>query len=635
MQNIGSTNRNRAADIPPEATPMIADTEFEKLPAHEPAWAVLDRVTAYRKQLLDAGYWPVPANGKKVLLDDWANARATPAIIDTWAITRADHLNTSILCFNTPFVDIDVMVEEVAEEIEALFESDIENSAVRIGLPPKRAIPFRTDAPFKKMAVLFKDPNNQVHKVEVLGDGQQIVVNGIHPDTKKPYRWHGGEPGLKLRREDLPLMTAEKARAFLAAAADIMRAHGWVAVGADTKKTNGAASGADNRGGVASERERAYANAALDGCTDELAAAPRTTRNETLYKKSYRLGTMIARGWIARPKVEAALFDAATSCGLVADDGERQTRASICSGIDGGANTPHENLRDQEPPVVSPPSFQHPRCTLAEVHSVFRKWFGDEYDTDVIDAAMATAAAERLAGDPLWLLVISGPGNTKTETVQSLAGSGAHVTSTISSEGALLSATPRKSRAKTATGGLLRKLGDRGVLVIKDVTSILSADRNTRAGVLAALREIYDGRWERNVGSDGGQTLTWTGRLAVVGAVTTAWDVAHVVVAAMGDRFVLIRSDSKIGRHKAGTQAIRNTGVETAMRAEIAAGVGGLINHIEADDVPIESGEIDQLIKAADVVTYARTAVERDYRGDIINSHAPEMPTRFAKHWRR
>jgi hypothetical protein len=35
-----------------------------------------------------------------------------------------------------------------------------------------------------------------------------------------------------------------------------------------------------------------------------------------------------------------------------------------------------------------------------------------------IDAVLATAA-ERLAGDPLWLLVVSGPGNAKTETVQS------------------------------------------------------------------------------------------------------------------------------------------------------------------------------------------------------------------------
>jgi hypothetical protein len=37
------------------------------------------------------------------------------------------------------------------------------------------------------------------------------------------------------------------------------------------------------------------------------------------------------------------------------------------------------------------------------------------------------------------------------------------------------------------------------------------------------------------------------------------------------------------------------------------------------------------LIKAADIVTAARTGVERDYRGEVIDAHALEMPTRFAK----
>ena len=139
---------------------------------------------------------------------------------------------------------------------------------------------------------------------------------------------------------------------------------------------------------------------------------------------------------------------------------------------------------------------QPPPATLADVHAAFKKWLGDEYDLDAASAAIAAAASERLPGDSLWLLIVAGPGGAKTETVQSLVGAGAHVTSTIASEGALLSATPRRERNKKATGGLLRKIGDRGVLVIKDVTSVLSADRNTRASVLAAIREIYDGRWE-------------------------------------------------------------------------------------------------------------------------------------------
>src|SRR5262249_30128451 len=147
---------------------------------------------------------------------------------------------------------------------------------------------------------------------------------------------------------------------------------------------------------------------------------------------------------------------------------------------------------------------------------------------------LAVAASEKLLGDPAWLLIISGPGNAKTETVQATSGLGAHIVSTIASEGALLSATSRRDRSKTATGGLLRKIGDRGLLIIKDFTSILSTDHNTRTSVLAALREIHDGHWVRNVGTDGGRTLTWTGRLVVIGACTTAWDQAHAVVAAMG-----------------------------------------------------------------------------------------------------
>jgi hypothetical protein len=294
----------------------------------------------------------------------------------------------------------------------------------------------------------------------------------------------------------------------------------------------------------------------------------------------------------------------------------------------GNGHAAGKHEQEQEPEQELPPP---PKRTLDEVHALCRKWFGPEYDLDAVDAVCAAAASEQLDGDPIWLLVIGAPGITKTETVQSLSGAGAHVTSTIASEGALLSASPKKSHVKTATGGLLRKIGDRGILVIKDVTTILSQHRDTRAMVLAALREIYDGRWERNVGSDGGQTLLWEGRIVIIGAVTTAWDSAHAVVGVMGDRFVLIRGDSNTGRVESGMQAILNTGSELDMREELAAAVGGLVLNPCQDELTITADDRMRLLKAADIVTRARTAVERDYQGNVINAHDPEMPTRFAK----
>jgi hypothetical protein len=205
------------------------------------------------------------------------------------------------------------------------------------------------------------------------------------------------------------------------------------------------------------------------------------------------------------------------------------------------------------------------------------------------------------------------------------------VTSKITSEGALLSATGFRERSKKATGGLLRKIGERGVLVLKDFTTILSMDRTARATILAAFREIYDGLWERNVGTDGGQTLTWKGRIVVIAGSTTQWDAAHQVIAACGDRFVLLRINSKVHRLESGRQAIENTSSEVRMREKLATAVGGLIANVCTDDVSLQESERDRILKAADITTTARTAAERDYRSEVDWVHDPEMPTRFAK----
>ncbi len=282
--------------------------------------------------------------------------------------------------------------------------------------------------------------------------------------------------------------------------------------------------------------------------------------------------------------------------------------------------------------VVETGSARANPIPLSAAHALFRRWLGSDYDLDVLDAVLAVAAVERLEGDPAWLLVVSGSGAAKTETVAPLAAAGAHVTSTISSEGALLSGTSQKERVKAATGGLLRKIGESGVLVIKDVTSILSMNRDSRASVLAALREVYDGKWERNLGSDGGQSLTWLGRLVVIGAVTTAWDRAHQVIASMGDRFLLIRMDSTRGRLTSGRQAIGNTGGEVEMRTELGDTVAGVLAGVDAEaSFVLSEAEAERILALANVVTLARTGVEHDYRGDVIDAHAPEMPTRFAK----
>jgi hypothetical protein len=55
----------------------------------------------------------------------------------------------------------------------------------------------------------------------LLADGEQLVVAGIHPGTGKPYSWHGGSPA-ETRRELLPYTREVDARELLDAAVELL-----------------------------------------------------------------------------------------------------------------------------------------------------------------------------------------------------------------------------------------------------------------------------------------------------------------------------------------------------------------------------------------------------------------------------
>ena len=132
-----------------------------------------------------------------------------------WALTWPDACNTGVLTQLMPTLDIDILNEEAVCTIEAYVRERYEEHGYilpRIGKPPKRAIPFRTEEPFTKIVVNIVAPNGATgEKIEFLADGQQVVVNGIHPETQRPYSWHGGEPG-QIAREDLPYIRGDEAR---------------------------------------------------------------------------------------------------------------------------------------------------------------------------------------------------------------------------------------------------------------------------------------------------------------------------------------------------------------------------------------------------------------------------------------
>jgi hypothetical protein len=67
------------------------------------------------------------------------------------------------------------------------------------------------------------------------------------------------------------------------------------------------------------------------------------------------------------------------------------------------------------------------------------------------------------------------------------------------------------------------------------------------------------------------------------------------------------------------------------MRAELANAVAGVLAGMDPAPTPVSDQETELVLAAADLVTLARTGVEYSYNGDVIDAHAPEIPTRFAK----
>src|SRR6516165_4155493 len=157
-----------------------------------------------------------------------------------WSDTYPGATNTGIRTTLAPAVDIDVRDAEVADRIELVLRAAFPDARllVRIGMPPKRLIPFRCTTPFKKIAVSFKSPDGTVHKVEVLGDGQQFVADGMHPDTGKPYTWRDGADLLSVAHGHLPLLDEAMARRFIIQAGTIMAATGWAEMGKSNGKAN-------------------------------------------------------------------------------------------------------------------------------------------------------------------------------------------------------------------------------------------------------------------------------------------------------------------------------------------------------------------------------------------------------------
>lgn len=182
-------------------------------------------VLAMRQTLLAKGYWPIPVRGKVPHgFNGWSQCRATAENIIEWETTHPENRNTSILTGDVVAIDVDVLRPDLAAAvIEMVRELPGGTQApMRIGKAPKAMFLFKTDAPREKMVSSWFRIDGVDQRIEIMGVGQQVVVDGIHPDTQLPYTWDRDLPPLS----DLPLLDWPSLEAMMADVERLLEPHG-------------------------------------------------------------------------------------------------------------------------------------------------------------------------------------------------------------------------------------------------------------------------------------------------------------------------------------------------------------------------------------------------------------------------
>lgn len=129
--------------------------------------------------------------------------------VDLWS-RFPDYTGIGAACGYLIAPDIDIVQDhQLAHDVEQLAYKMLgDTPASRIGMWPKKLLVYRTETPFKGI---------KKHPIEILGHGQQFVVEGIHPETGQPYYWPG-DSLLDMDFNELPVVTEEMCHAFAEAA---------------------------------------------------------------------------------------------------------------------------------------------------------------------------------------------------------------------------------------------------------------------------------------------------------------------------------------------------------------------------------------------------------------------------------
>jgi hypothetical protein len=178
---------------------------------------------------------------------------------------------------------------------------------------------------------------------------------------------------------------------------------------------------------------------------------------------------------------------------------------------------------------------------------------------------------------------------------------------------------------------LLHRIGDEGILMIADFSTILGMDKNKLQTILSQLRRIYDGNFSREFGtSENLSDRKWQGRITLLAGVTPEFDKYHSVSAALGERFIRTRWP-RAGGVEAALSAMRQKTTDAiVLRSIVHQFLSPILSEKTFRSPQIEEEDLRRVANLGEFVVLARAPTKRERAThNLEDMPNPEGNTRF------
>lgn len=283
-------------------------------------------------------------------------------------------------------------------------------------------------------------------------------------------------------------------------------------------------------------------------------------------------------------------------------------------------------------PIQIPPTEQREQQWQAIKHHLLTNFLRPDIEAGRV--LLATVASHRLAAyPPSWAMAIAPPGSLKTELLEALDGlPDVHLIDEFTANTFIsgkLQDDPHEERKVPAS--LLHRIGDTGIIIIPDLSTITEIDPKVRGKILSQLRRVYDGHLRREFGSDENmEEREWKGRITVLAGATPDVDRHQKVFAGLGDRFTRIRWPRAGGAEAALMAMEKDRQVSEILKKQLQEFLLPILSWPELKAPTFPRPLLVRLAHLSELVALARTYVPRNgHDREIDGSAEAESNTRL------